>query len=268
VIIEIDSAASPQAEIPIDPPSPGDDRDVDSHLVERSAADRRKDEFLAMVSHELSSPLASIHYAVTVLRRQTDAASDSVQQRMQTLIERQLARMTELLDELRDVSRITNGHLRLLRARNDLRVILNNAIETLEPVIQARHQRLSVELADVPIWLQADPGRLEQVFVNLLGNASRYTDAAGELKVWVHVRKGQVIVRFRDSGVGITAEAMPHIFDLFRQGDEAAPRSRDGLGVGLAVVRTLVELHGGSVTAASAGAGKGSEFTVRLPTED
>ena len=104
--------------------------------------------------------------------------------------------------------------------------------------------------------------------MNLLANASRYTDAHGELKVWVHMREGQAVIRFRDSGVGITAAALPHIFDLFRQGDEADPRSRAGLGVGLALVRNLVELHGGSVTAASAGAGRGSEFTVRLPTED
>ncbi len=106
-------------------------------------------------------------------------------------------------------------------------------------------QRLSTELPDAPVWLQADAGRLEQVFGNLLANASRYTDADGDLKVWVHVRKRQVIVRFRDSGVGIAAEALPHIFDLFRQGDEADPRSRAGLGVGLALVRKLVELHGG-----------------------
>ena len=184
------------------------------------------------------------------------------------LIERQLDRMTHLLDELLDVSRITSGHLRLLRERSDLRVILNNAIETLEPSIRERNQRLSTELPDAPVWLLADPGRLEQVFVNLLANASRYTDTDGELKVWVHMREGQAVVRFRDSGVGITAAALPHLFDLFRQGDEADPRSRAGLGVGLALVRNLVELHGGSVTAASAGAGRGSEFTVRLPTED
>ncbi len=243
------------------------DRPVNLRVEELAAADRRKDEFLAMLSHELRSPLASIHYAVAVLGRQADCVSGSAQQRMQTLIERQLSRMTRLLDELLDVSRITSGHLRLLRERCDLRVILNSAIETLEPSIHERNQRLSTELPQEPVWLHADPGRLEQVFVNLLANASRYTNANGELKVWVHVREGQGIVRVRDSGVGITADALPHIFDLFKQSNEADPRSRAGLGVGLALVRKLVELHGGRVTAASAGAGRGSEFTVRLPTE-
>jgi signal transduction histidine kinase len=171
-------------------------------------------------------------------------------------------------DEAQQLSRITTGHWRLLRERSDLRVILNHAIDRLEPDIHERHQRLSTELPDAPVWLQADAGRLEQVFVNLLANASRYTDADGDLKVWVHVRNRQVIVRFRDSGVGIASEALPHIFDLFTQGDEADPLSRAGLGVGLARVRKLIELHGGSVSAASAGTGKGSEFTVRLPTED
>jgi len=256
-IVEVDPSLTRQA-----------GRVVDLRVEEFSAAERHKDEFLAMLSHELRSPVASIQYAVAVLKRQTDPVPGPAQQRMQTLIERQLARMTELLDELLDVSRVTSGQLRLFRERSDLRVILGHAIETLEPGIRERNQRLSTELPDAPVWLQADPGRLEQVFVNLLANASRYTDGDGELKVWVHVREGQAIVRFRDSGVGIAPEALPHIFDLFRQGNPEDPRSRAGLGVGLALVRSLVELHGGSVTAASAGAGRGSEFTVRLPTED
>ena len=116
--------------------------------------------------------------------------------------------------------------------------------------------------------MHADSTRLEQVFVNLFANASRYTDAGGQLAVWVHTRDGEAIVRVRDSGIGIAADALPHIFDLFKQGDAADPRSKPGLGVGLAVVRSLVELHGGRVTAASAGVGHGSEFTVRLPIED
>ena len=219
-----------------------------------------------MLAHELRSPLASIHYAVRLLGEQRSEAF--AQQRMRAVIQRQLGRMTNLVDELMDVSRITNGRLQLQRERVDLRVILSRAIETLESDINERKHRLAVELPDSPLWLQADPGRLEQVFVNLLANASRYTDAGGELKVWVHVRERQAVVRVRDSGIGIAAEALPHIFDLFRQGHEAAPRSRVGLGVGLAVVRTLVESHGGKVTAASAGAGRGSEFIVRLPTED
>ena len=235
-------------------------------VEELADANRRKDEFLAMLSHELRSPLASIHYAMSVLGKQRSEVS--AQQRMQALIQRQLGRMTSLVDELLDVSRIANGRMHLQCERIDLRVIVNRAVETLQPDIDERKQRLFTEQPDSPVWMQGDPGRLEQVFVNLLANASRYTDAGGELKVWIHVGKGRGIVRVRDSGVGISAAAMPHIFDLFKQGHEADPRSRAGLGVGLALVRKLVESHGGSVTAASAGTGRGSEFTVRLPTED
>ena len=227
------------------------------------AANRRKDEFLAMLAHELRSPLSSIHYAVHLLGRHIGEAP--AQQRMQAVIERQLHRMTQLVDELLDVSRITSGRLHLQRERLDLRDVLSRAIETLESDLLERHHRLSIELPASPVWLEGDACRLEQVFVNLLANASRYTDAGGELAVWVHTKESQAVVRVRDSGIGIAPEALPHIFDLFKQAHEADPRSKAGLGVGLAVVRNIVELHGGSVTAASAGSGQGSEFTVRLP---
>jgi signal transduction histidine kinase len=233
-------------------------------VEELAAANRRKDEFLAMLSHELRSPLGSIRHAVHVLGGMAEAP---VHQRMRALIERQLGRMTHLVDELLDISRISNGRLYLHRERVDLRVIVRNAIETLESDIDERKHRLSTELPDAPVWLRADPRRLEQVFVNLLANASRYTDAGGELTVWIHTKDGQAVVRVRDSGIGIAAEALPHIFDLFKQSNAADPHSRPGLGVGLAVVRNLVELHGGRVVAASAGVGRGSEFTVCLPTE-
>jgi signal transduction histidine kinase len=234
-------------------------------VEELASANRRKDEFLAIVAHELRSPLASIRYAVRILGKRKSEVS--AQQRMQAVIERQLARMGQLVEDLLDVSRITNGRLHLQRERVDLRVIVAHAIETLEPDINERGHRLQTELPEAPLWLQADPGRLEQVFVNLLANASRYTDPGGELKVWVHAREGEAIVRVRDSGIGIAAATLPHIFDLFKQGSETGPRSKAGLGVGLAVVRNLVELHGGSVTAGSAGLGQGSEFAVRLRTE-
>jgi signal transduction histidine kinase len=228
-----------------------------------ASANRRKDEFLAMLSHELRSPLASILYGVHVLGRQ--AGDVIAQQRTQALIERQLRRMTRLVDELLDVSRINSGRLHLQPERLDLRDVVRHAIETLEADIALRHHRLSMELPDVPVWLDGDPCRLEQVFVNLLANASRYTDAGGELAVWIHTNDGQAVVRVRDSGIGIAPDALPHIFELFRQAHESDPRSKAGLGVGLAVVRNLVELHGGSVAAGSAGHGRGSEFTVRLP---
>jgi signal transduction histidine kinase len=187
---------------------------------------------------------------------------------MQALIERQVRRMTQLVEDLSDVSRITHGRLHLQRERIDLRVVVSNAIETLEADINERNHRLATALPDAPVWLQADPWRLEQAFVNLLSNASRYTHSGGELAVGVHTQEGQAVVRIRDSGIGIAPDALPHIFDLFRQADDAAQRSRSGLGIGLALVRNFVGLHGGSVTAASAGIGQGSEFTVRLPRED
>jgi len=240
-------------------------RCTESWVAELTSANRRKDEFLAMLSHELRSPLASLHYAARLLRTQTDATP--ARQSTQALIERQVRRMTRLVDDLVDVSRIANGRLHLQRERLDLCVVVSNAIETLESDINERNHRLSVALPDAPLWLHADPCRLEQVFVNLLANASRYTDPGGELAVCVYAQGGQAVVEVRDSGIGIAPEVLWHIFDLFKQANAADPRSKAGLGIGLAVVRTLIELHGGSVTAASAGSGQGSEFTVRLPQE-
>lgn len=169
-----------------------------------------------------------------------------------------------VVNDLLVVSRITHGCMRLQRERIDLRTIVSNAIETLEPDIGERGQRLTITLPEAPVWLEADPLRLEQVFENLLANASRYTDANGELAVSVHIPDGHAVVRIRDSGIGIAPSALPYIFDLFRQAEEAAPRSQTGLGVGLSLVRNLVEFHGGSVT----GIGHESEFTVHLPIHD
>jgi signal transduction histidine kinase len=240
-------------------------RQAPSRLQELAIANRRKDEFLAMLSHELRNPLASIHNGIHLLSHQTE--DTPAPHKIKAMIERQVRRMNQLLDDLLDVSRITNGRLRLQRERIDLRDVVSNAIETVESDIKQRNHRLTTALPDAPVWLQADPGRLEQVFVNLLANASKYTDTGGELTVWMHVRDGQAIVRVRDSGIGIAPEALPHLFELFRQAGEAASRSQSGLGIGLALVRNLVEAHGGSVTGASAGLGQGSEFTVRLPRE-
>jgi signal transduction histidine kinase len=263
-------AAGPPAE-----PVPGADfRNVMAEPVRHGtlhgedlvAANRRKEEFLAELSHELRSPLGCIQNAIRLLGSQP--GESSTRRQAEALIERQVRRMTRLVDDLLDVSRISRGRLHLQRERTDLRGIVSNAIETVQPLIQERHHRLATVLPDTPVWLQADPWRLEQVFVNLLANASRYTDAGGELTVCVHRRDGQAVISIRDSGLGIAPEALTHIFDMFTQADEAAPDSRFGLGIGLALVRKLVELHAGSVTAASAGLRRGSEFTVRLPTEE
>jgi len=236
-----------------------------AHGEDLAWLNRRKDEFLAMLSHELRGPLASMRYAVRVLRGQLSEAD--AQRRTQALLERQLERMAYLVDELLDVSRITSGRMRLQRERVDLRIIVSNAIETLDPDIAEHRHRLSTALPDAPLWVLGDRCRLEQVFENLLANAVRYTDPGGELTIWVQPREGQAVIRISDSGVGIAPDALPHLFDLFKQANGADPRSMRGLGVGLAVGRDLVTLHGGSVTAASAGPGQGSEFTVRLPTE-
>jgi signal transduction histidine kinase len=234
-------------------------------VAELATANRRKDEFLAMLGHELRNPLAAIHNGIHLLSHQTEETP--APQKIKAMIERQVRRMTQLVDDLLDVSRIIHGRLHLQRERIDLRDVVSNAIQTLESDIKQRNHRLTTALPDAPVWLQADPGRLEQVFVNLLANASKYTDTGGKLAVSLHARDGLAVIRVRDSGIGIAPEVLPHLFDLFRQADEAARRSQSGLGIGLALVRNLVESHGGSVIAASAGLGQGSEFTVRLPTE-
>ena len=227
-------------------------------------SNRRKDEFLATLSHELRSPLASAHYAVRSLRRLIREASAEP---VQALIERQLGRMTHIVDELLDLSRINSGHLHLRCDRVDLCVVVSRALETLDWDIQERNHRLAIELPVVAVWVMADPWRMEQVFVNLLANASRYMDPGGQLSVRVQTGRGEVFVRIRDSGIGIAPDALPHIFELFQQANLADPRSGAGLGIGLAVVRNIVELHRGSVTAASAGVGQGSEFIVCLPAQ-
>lgn len=232
---------------------------------ELATANRRKDEFLAVLGHELRSPLGSLQNAFRVLCSQTEGSP--ARKRTQALIERQIRRMTQLVDDLLDVSRITRGELRLNRQRIDLCVVVRDATETLESEMRERNHLLNILLPEEPVWLHGDADRLEQVFMNLLANAARYTDNGGELAIWATLQDSQVVVRVRDSGVGIESHVLPRIFDLFKQADGAAARSKAGLGIGLALVRNLVELHGGSVTAASAGAGQGSEFTVSLPRE-
>lgn len=237
-----------------------------SEIEELIRADHRKNEFIAILSHELRSPLGSIQNAVNVLCGGTFADA-AVQRRMHELIQRQARHMALLVSDLFETSRIACGRLQLQCERIDACTVLRHAVETLEPDLRHRHQRLSTRYPESAVWLLADASRLEQVFVNLLGNASKYTDPDGEIAISVQECDRHVVVRIRDFGIGIAPAALPHIFDLFMQVDAAAPRSRSGLGVGLALVRTIVELHGGSVLADSAGLGQGSEFTVRLPKE-
>jgi signal transduction histidine kinase len=236
-----------------------------SRLEGLATTNRRTDEILALLGHELRGRLASITAGVRLLRTQT--GESTVPQKAQVLVERQVHRMTQLVDDLLDLSRISRGSMQLQRERRDLRVILKNAIDSVESDIYGKRHRLSTSTPDLPVWLRADSRRLEQVFVNLLDNAAKYTDVGGDLAVWLHTCDGQAVVRIRDSGIGIAPDALPYVFDLFRQVNDEDSRFESGLGLGLALVRDFVELHDGIVTAASAGFHQGSEFTVRLPLE-
>ncbi|HVK18909.1 MAG TPA: PAS domain S-box protein [Fimbriiglobus sp.] len=223
---------------------------------------RRKDEFLAMLSHELRNPLAPISNAVQLLRLQKN--ENALQQQARTIIERQVGQMTRLIDDLLEVSRITTGRIHLHRERVTLGGIVENAVETVRTLIGQRGHVLKVSLPPEPIWLDADAARLEQVMVNLLNNAAKYTDEGGHIWLGVTQEGDEAVLRVRDTGVGIAPELLPHIFDLFTQSERSLDRSQGGLGIGLALVQRLVEMHRGTVEAHSS-LGRGSEFVVRLP---
>jgi signal transduction histidine kinase len=223
-------------------------------------------ELLAMVCHELRSPLASVRYAMRLFVG-TQGQEIARRQQLQALIERQTARMTRIIDDLLDVARLRNDRLQLQCERLDLRTTIGLAIETLGSEMDTRGHQLTTSAPDTPVWVAADPFRLEQVFVNLLANAAKYTEHGGRIAISIQVLEDQVIVRVRDSGIGISPQLLPHIFEMFRQAGDAESQPRAGLGIGLAIVRELVELHGGNVTATSRGTGQGSEFIVSLPAE-
>ncbi len=226
-------------------------------------ADRRKDEFLAMLGHELRNPLAPIRNAVQVLR--TVGAAEPRLQTVREVIERQVAHMTRLVDDLLDVSRITRGKVHLHWERFDLASVVSAAVEHTRPAVEARRHRLTVELPPESLWLEGDRTRLAQVLGNLLTNAAKYSEDGGNITLTASREGGEAVVRVRDRGVGIPADLLPHVFELFTQGQPTLARSEGGLGVGLTVVRSLVEMHGGRVEAHSDGPGMGSEFVVRLP---
>jgi PAS domain S-box-containing protein len=226
-------------------------------------ADRRKDEFLALLAHELRNPLAPIRYALATSRKAGRTLEQ--QKRAEEVIERQVAHMSRLLDDLLDVSRITHGTLELKKSRTELTLVLGAAIEAARPILDSRHHTLSLDLPKQTVRLEADPVRLAQVFSNLLINAAKYTDAGGSIEVRATREESAVVVAVRDNGIGISADMMPRLFTLFSQAHTALGRSEGGLGVGLALARGLVALHGGRVEARSDGPGRGSEFIVRLP---
>jgi signal transduction histidine kinase len=244
--------------------------DLEQEIAERRAAeealrevDRRKDEFLATLAHELRNPLAPIRNSLYLLRMaNTDA---STQARAHEIIERQVQQMVRLVDDLLEVSRITTGKLELKREPVDLRKIATAALEAVEPVVRERHHRLEVKLPPPDMIIDADPIRLAQVFLNLLNNAAKFTHPGGHIQFILEVRNGEMIATVRDDGVGIAPDMIESMFEMFAQADRSLEKTTAGLGVGLSLSRRLVELHGGTIEAYSAGAGKGSEFTVRMP---
>jgi PAS domain S-box-containing protein len=233
---------------------------------ELAQADRRKDEFLATLAHELRNPLAPITTALQVMRLRDVA--DPAERAMRDVIERQVRQLTRLVDDLLDVARITRGRIELRRQRVALRSVVEGAVEAAMPLISQFGHRLELELPDEPVWLMADPARLSQVLMNLLNNAAKYTPSGGLIQVRAGIQDRQAVVRVRDTGIGLAPEHLATVFEMFSQVAPALERSQGGLGIGLALVRGLVQLHGGHVEAHSAGPGQGSEFIVWLPLEE
>jgi PAS domain S-box-containing protein len=226
-------------------------------------ANRNKEEFMALLSHELRSPLSPIRNAVDILRKMK--TNDPIIAQAGSIIDRQVGVIVRLVDDLLDIGRITKGKLRLAKEQVELRNVANDAAETARPFMDARKHDFSVSLPTVPIWVEADPARMEQVVVNLLNNAAKYTEAGGLIRMTVSQEGTEAVIRVRDNGVGITPELLPHIFELFTQVDGSLGRSYGGLGIGLALARNLVEMHEGRLQASSAGLGMGCEFTIKLP---
>jgi PAS domain S-box-containing protein len=231
--------------------------------AELSEADRRKNEFLAMLAHELRNPLAPISNAARALRlgggdpETLGAASE--------MLERQVGQMARLVDDLLDMSRITRGRIELRKEPTELAPIVDQAVETARALCTSMDQQLTVTMPPHPVYLEADPTRLAQVVGNLLNNASKFTDKGGHIWLTVEQDGDRAVIRVRDNGIGIAAEHLPRLFEMFAQVDTSLERSRGGLGIGLTLVKNLVEMHGGTVEVHSDGPGCGSEFTIRLP---
>jgi CheY-like chemotaxis protein len=215
---------------------------------------------LATLSHELRNPLAAIRPALEVMRRSEDSSNEAARQ----VIERQLAQIVRLVDDLLDVSRITHGKINLQLERVTLSAAVELALETIRPLAAAARHELTVTLPAEPLYLDADLTRLTQVLLNLLTNSVRYTEPGGKISLTAVRETGQVVVSIKDTGIGIAPESLPYVFDLFSQGVRASQQAQ-GLGIGLSLVKQLAEMHGGTVSAHSAGINSGSEFLVRLP---
>ena len=233
---------------------------------ELAIADRRKDEFLAMLAHELRNPLAPIRNCLEILKRQWPEGPDLSQPF--EIAERQLKHMARLLDDLLDVSRFSQGKIELRKTTVDLSTVVSHAVENAMPLVEAKGHHLSVSLPAADVRMQGDPTRLEQVVTNLLNNAAKYTEPGGEIALTAEQEGDELVIRVKDTGIGLSERMIPRVFDLFAQADISLDRTQGGLGIGLTLVRSLVELHGGSIDVESPGLGHGSEFTVRLPVQE
>ncbi len=246
----------------------GTSTDIDAHkraLQSVEQLSRRKDEFLAMLAHELRNPLAPIRNAAAILTSTPDTGA--AVQRVGAMIERQVNHLSRLVDDLLDVARFTSGKIRLKKSPILLETPLLQAIDNIRELAELHRQKLEIELPDAPIALEADPVRLTQAFTNLLNNAVKYSDHPGTIRVRVLREEAEAQISIEDSGIGMDETLLPQVFDLFTQGDRALDRSQGGLGIGLTLVKTLVSMHGGSVEASSPGLGCGSRFLLRLPSK-
>jgi len=238
------------------------ERELQQQAATLADLSRRKDEFLAMLSHELRNPLAPIVNAVHLLG--TRPSEDPLLERARTIIERQVTQLTRLVDELMEVSRVSTGKVNLHLEHVSMGDVVENATETVRHLLDERGHELTVTLPPQPVWLHADAARMEQIVVNLLANAAKYTEPGGRVSLSVEQGRDECVLRVRDTGVGIDPELLPRVFDLFTQSEQSLARSRGGLGIGLALVKRLVEMHRGRIEAHST-LGQGSEFVVTLP---
>ncbi|MGE5096926.1 MAG: PAS domain-containing protein, partial [Betaproteobacteria bacterium] len=226
-------------------------------------SDRAKDEFIATLSHELRNPLAPLRNSVAILRMKSQGEPEAA--RLGEMMERQVNHLVRLVDDLLEISRINRGDFALRRERVRLQEVVRNALETCAPALQARKHMLELSQPDAPIWVDADSVRLAQVIANLVDNAAKYTPDGGHIAVRLSVQEREATVAVKDNGAGISSEGLLHVFEMFNRGDRAPMLTEGGLGIGLALAKRLVDMHGGTLGAASEGLGKGSEFTLRLP---
>jgi signal transduction histidine kinase/CheY-like chemotaxis protein len=239
------------------------ERELQQTIEELAAADRRKDEFLATLAHELRNPLAPVMNSLAILDRFGSDESIAVDAR--ATMWRQMKQMVRLIDDLLDVSRISRGTIELRKERLELQSVIYQTIESVGPICEAARQTLAIDLPPQPVWIEADPVRLAQIIGNLLSNASRYSSTGGQISLRVESAGSELVVRVKDQGIGIPPEKLDTVFEMFSQLDRSLERTAGGLGIGLYIVKRLVEMLGGSVAARSEGPGTGSEFTVRLP---